>query len=213
MVAEKNAAFGDAWQAMATHGARANQALARFLLRVVPRDRPRQAALARPLGGAAAPRGARRPRQGPGAGASQGGRQRQAPRRAPSFASGGSSWTGSAVVAFLAATALVPLAPALAAPPVVDLDSPRRAGAAAQRSGRRRLQKVIGRCWRDAERMPEKQVEGWIRTRYDADAVHLGSMLLVSYPPKRRLSFSLEKVAYVATIVVALPPATIVPAR
>ena len=28
MVAEKNAAFGDAWQAMATHGARANQALA-----------------------------------------------------------------------------------------------------------------------------------------------------------------------------------------
>lgn len=28
MVAEKNAAFGEAWQAMATHGARANQALA-----------------------------------------------------------------------------------------------------------------------------------------------------------------------------------------
>ena len=38
-------------------------------------------------------------------------------------------------------------------------------------------------------------------------------MLLVSYPPKRRLSFSLEKVSYVATIVVALPPAVIVPAR
>ena len=28
MVAEKNAAFSEAWQAMATHGARANQALA-----------------------------------------------------------------------------------------------------------------------------------------------------------------------------------------
>jgi len=28
MVAEKNAAFGEAWQAMASHGARANQALA-----------------------------------------------------------------------------------------------------------------------------------------------------------------------------------------
>ena len=28
MVAEKNVAFGEAWQAMASHGARANQALA-----------------------------------------------------------------------------------------------------------------------------------------------------------------------------------------
>ena len=113
--------------------------------------------------------------------------------------------------AFVAATTLVSLAPAFAATSTVDLDSPQ---ALAQLRSERpaHYEKVIA-LLRDAERMPEKQVEGWIRTHYDADAVQLGSMLLVSYPPKRRLSFSLENVAYRATIVVALPPATIVPAR
>ena len=112
---------------------------------------------------------------------------------------------------FLAAAALVPLAPALAAPAVVDLDSP---GALARLRAERPEQfSRVTELLRDAERMPETQVEGWLRTRYNADAVHLGQMLLVSYPPKRRLSFSLEQVAYVATIVVALPPARIVPAR
>ena len=113
--------------------------------------------------------------------------------------------------AILAAAALAPWTPALAAPSVVDLDSPQ--ALARLRSERpQHYEKVIA-LLRDAERMPEKQVEGWIRTRYDADAVHLGAMLLVSHPPKRRLSFSLEQVAYRATIVVALPPAAIVPAR
>ena len=113
--------------------------------------------------------------------------------------------------ALLAAAVLVPLAPALAAPAVVDLDSP---GALARLRAERpeQFSKVM-ELLRDAERMPEKQVEGWIRTHYDVDSVHLGHMLLVSYPPKRRLSFSLEKVTYVATIVVAFPPAVIVPAR
>ena len=111
----------------------------------------------------------------------------------------------------LALGALAPLAPALAAPLVVDLDAP---GALARlRSEQPARYEKVTALLRDAERLPEKQVEGWIRTRYDADAVQLGQMLLVSYPPKRRLSFSLEKVSYRATIVVALPPAQIVPAR
>jgi len=111
----------------------------------------------------------------------------------------------------IALGALAPLVPALAAPLVVDLDSP---GALARLRSEQpaRYEKVMA-LLRDAERLPETQVEGWIRTRYDADAVRLGQMLLVSYPPKRRLSFSLEKTAYVATIVVALPPAAIIPAR
>jgi hypothetical protein len=112
---------------------------------------------------------------------------------------------------FVAAAALAPLASALAAPTVVDLDSPQ--AMARLRSERPAHFEKVTALLRDAERMPERQVEGWIRTRYDADAVRLGSMLLVSYPPKRRLSFSLDQVAYRATIVVALPPATIVPAR
>jgi hypothetical protein len=114
---------------------------------------------------------------------------------------------------FVVLAALAPLAPvpALAAPLVVDLDVP---GALARLKGDQpaRYERVMA-LLRDAQRLPEKQVEGWIRTRYDADAVQLGQMLLVSYPPKRRLSFSLEKTAYVATIVVALPKPRIVPAR
>lgn len=65
---------------------------------------------------------------------------------------------------------------------------------------------------RDAERLPEQRVEGWIRTTYRADSVHLSQLLLVSYPPKRRLSFSLEGVSYNATVVMKLPPAMIAPA-
>lgn len=112
----------------------------------------------------------------------------------------------------LAAALFAPLAPALAAPPaVVDLDAP-QALARLRRERPAHYEKVTA-LLRDAERLPEQQVEGWLRTRYDADAVRLGAMLLVSDPPKRRLAFSLENVAYRATIVVALPPAAIVPAR
>jgi hypothetical protein len=106
---------------------------------------------------------------------------------------------------------LAPIAPALATPLVVDLDA---AGALERlRSEQPARYEKVTALLRDAERLPERQVEGWVRTRYDADAVRLGHLLLVSYPPKRRLSFSLEKVSYVATITVALPPAKIVPAR
>jgi hypothetical protein len=79
----------------------------------------------------------------------------------------------------LALGALAPLAPALAAPLVVDLDAP---GALARlRSEQPARYEKVAALLRDAERLPETQVEGWIRTRYDADAVQLGQMLLVSY--------------------------------
>jgi hypothetical protein len=113
--------------------------------------------------------------------------------------------------ALVLAAALAPIAPALATPLVVDLDAP---GALERlRSEQPARYEKVTALLRDAERLPEQQVEGWVRTRHDADAVRLGHLLLVSYPPKRRLSFSLEKVSYVATITVALPPAKIVPAR
>ena len=85
----------------------------------------------------------------------------------------------------LAAAALVPLAPALAAPAIVDLDSP---GALARLRAERpeQFSKVM-ELLRDAERMPENKVEGWIRTRYDADSVHLGrhaaGLLSAQAPP------------------------------
>ena len=93
---------------------------------------------------------------------------------------------------------------------IVDLDAP---GALARLQEERPAQYgTVASILRDAERLPEQRVEGWIRTTYHAESVRLGQLLLVSYPPKRRLSFSLQGVAYLATVVVQLPPATIAPA-
>lgn len=97
-----------------------------------------------------------------------------------------------------------------AAATTVDLDAP---GALARLEKERPAQYGrVANILRDAERLPEQRVEGWISTTYHADSVRLGQSLLVSYPPKRRLSFSLEGVSYRATVVVQLPPATIAPA-
>jgi hypothetical protein len=92
---------------------------------------------------------------------------------------------------------------------VVDLDSP----AAVERLQKEHPSQydTVIRILRDAERLPEQRVEGWIRATYPAESVHLGQLLLVSYPPKRRLSFSLAGVSYYATVVVRLSPPTVDP--
>jgi hypothetical protein len=97
-----------------------------------------------------------------------------------------------------------------ARPAIVDLDA---AGALAmlRQEQPEQYRKVIA-ILQDAQRLPQAQVAGRLRTNYQADSVHFDQMLLVSYPPKRRLTFSLDKVPYVATIVVRLAPARIVPA-
>ena len=97
-----------------------------------------------------------------------------------------------------------------AATTIVDLDSP---GALAKlRTEQPAQYATVTNILRDAERLPEQRVEGWIRTAYPARSVRLDQLLLVSYPPKRHLSFSLEGVSYHATVVVNLPPATLTPA-
>ena len=111
---------------------------------------------------------------------------------------------------FFAVAAPLVFSSSFAAATTVDLDAP---GALARLQEEQPAQYgTVASILRDAERLPEQRVEGWIRTTYHAESVHLGQILLVSYPPKRRLSFSLEGVSYHATVVVQLPPATIVPA-
>ena len=79
MVAEKNSAFGESWNAMAAQAALANQALAasffRSFLAVARGKKPSAGG----VGDSASQGGAGHPRQGPRAGASQGGGKRQTP--------------------------------------------------------------------------------------------------------------------------------------
>jgi len=52
----------------------------------------------------------------------------------------------------------------------------------------------------------------WLRTHYQTESASFGPTLLVSYPPKRRLTFSLDTVRYHATVIVTVPQAVAVPA-
>lgn len=88
----------------------------------------------------------------------------------------------------------------LAAASVVDLDD---AAALARLAAERpeHYGKVV-RILHDAQRLPEKEVVGYLRTSHQTDDAALAPTLLTSYPPQRRLSFSLDAVQYRATVVV-----------
>ena len=111
----------------------------------------------------------------------------------------------------LALAALLALPALSAGAPVIDLDA---AGALAklQVEQPRHFETVV-RILRDAERLPEGAVPGWLRASYDAREAAFGPTLLASYPPKRRLSFALESVHYRATVVVNATKPVAVPAR
>jgi hypothetical protein len=109
----------------------------------------------------------------------------------------------------MAALLAIPLA-AVAAP-VVDLDE--TDALARLRVERPQHFDTVVRILDDARRLPENEVIGWLRTHHQIDDPAFGPTLLVSYPPRRRLSFALDAVQYRATVVVRLPDARAVPAR
>lgn len=90
--------------------------------------------------------------------------------------------------------------PAFAAPPTIDLDRPSALQAVREHSPAD-YEKVVD-ILRDAARLPPGRAEGWLRTAYGAELVSLDRLLLVSYPAKRRLAFSLGGSAYAATVTV-----------
>ena len=111
----------------------------------------------------------------------------------------------------IASVAAFTAAPAIAETEFIDLDRP---GALQdlQRERAADYRRVVG-ILRDAERLPSKQVEGWIRTAYGAESVQLSRLLMVSNPPKRRLAFSLGEVKYSATVTVSLWSPVLTPAQ
>ena len=111
----------------------------------------------------------------------------------------------------LALSALLIASPAGADPAFIDLDA---AGALQSLETTRPDQHdIVRRILRDAERLPQPQVAGYLHTAYDASDVSLSSLLLVSYPPKRRLAFRLGDVSYAATVTVSTRSFEAMPAR
>jgi hypothetical protein len=52
----------------------------------------------------------------------------------------------------------------------------------------------------EVQKQPDSEVPRWMSARFDARDVNYGPLLLVTDPPKRRLSFTIDEVRYRATI-------------
>lgn len=112
-----------------------------------------------------------------------------------------------AAIRLAVACAALTISASAAAVPVVDLD------VAGTLDEMRRVEPAryarVAAVLRDAARLPVGEAERWIRTTYRADDVSFGRVLLVSYPPQRKLSFTMDGAAYVATVTVAIAAAPV----
>jgi hypothetical protein len=83
----------------------------------------------------------------------------------------------------------------------IDLDQP-GALEALQRSNPThyaKIQKILDRL----PLQPEAKVPRWIQANFDARDATYGLMLLTSFPPKRRVSFTLDDTRYEAIVTLA----------
>jgi hypothetical protein len=65
----------------------------------------------------------------------------------------------------------------------------------------------------EVQKQPDSAVPQWMRTRFDARDVDYGPLLLVTDPPKRRLSFTIDEVRYRSTVTLTNWKAQRMPAR
>jgi hypothetical protein len=82
----------------------------------------------------------------------------------------------------------------------IDLDQP-GALETLQRSNpthHAKIQKILDRL----PRQPDAKVPRWIQTNFDARDATYGPMVLTSFPPKRRVSFTLDGTRYEAIVTV-----------
>ena len=94
--------------------------------------------------------------------------------------------------------------PAVAAPAVIDLDATGVLDALERGNPTQydKVQRIVAgvKIRSDAEALD------WLRVRFDAKEVKYVSLWMVSYPPKRRLSFTLDETSYVTIITLDVQP-------
>ena len=100
--------------------------------------------------------------------------------------------------------------PALADPSMVDLDAPGVLEALARSKPVHydKIQKIVA----DVGSKSDREVDQWLRASFDAHDVRYAALLMVSHPPKRRLSFTLDEQGYTTIITLDVQP-RFIPAR
>ena len=93
----------------------------------------------------------------------------------------------------------------------VDLDAPGALEALARDNPRHH--KRVSEILSEVHQRPYSEVPRWMRARFDARDVVYGPMLLVTHPPKRRLSFTIDEVRYRSTVTLTNWTPRPVPAR
>lgn len=58
----------------------------------------------------------------------------------------------------------------------------------------------VERILAEVQDLPSDSVPRWMRARFDAKQVDYGDFLLTSYPPQKRLAFSLDDTRYFGTV-------------
>ena len=94
---------------------------------------------------------------------------------------------------------------------IVDLDVPGALDALA-RDKPQHYGKVL-EIMAEVQRQPDSEVARWMRTRFDARDVAYGPLWLVTDPPKRRLSFTIDEMRYRSTVTLTDWNAQRVPAK
>ena len=81
---------------------------------------------------------------------------------------------------------------------IVNLDVPGALDALARDKPQhyRKVREIMA----EVQRQPDSEVPQWMRTRFDARDVNYRPLLLVTDPPKRRLSFTIDEVRYHSTV-------------
>jgi len=102
------------------------------------------------------------------------------------------------LLSFCAACAIAPLASAGAA---VDLNAPGAIESLARRNPEHyaKIEKILA----DVARQPQEAVAQWMKAEFGAEDVSFPQLLMTSDPPKRNLSFALDKTRY--EVVVQVP--------
>jgi hypothetical protein len=100
--------------------------------------------------------------------------------------------------------------PAFAAPAIVDLDAPGVLDTLARTNPVHydKVQRIIA----GIKSKSDLEVNDWLRVSFDAKDVQYVALLMVSYPPKRRLSFTLDDKSYKTVVTLDVQP-KVTPAR
>jgi hypothetical protein len=94
---------------------------------------------------------------------------------------------------------------------IVDLDAPGALDALAHDNPQHygKVREIMA----DVQKRPDSEVPQWMRTRFDASDVNYGPLLIVTDPPKRRLSFTIDEVRYRSTVTLTNWKPQLMPAK